>query len=96
MLTRLCAGILSDEQLIHQALPTLRCGHESGGYLHARGIINGELIENGNPDYLRQAIRTSFTTLGGEKSIGLWMYHRIDPNYPLEQSLKPAKETLSE
>lgn len=86
------------EYLIQEALATYKRDPRSlviatrGGCLR----INGELVENGNPDYLRQAIRDSFAALGGNKPIDLWMYHRIDPNYSLAESLKPAQEALAE
>lgn len=55
---------------------------------------NGNWTRNGNPDHLRQTIRVSFESLGGEKPIDLWQYHSPDPNYTIEESLTPAKEAV--
>lgn len=55
---------------------------------------NGDWTRNGNPDHLRETIRTSFEALGGEKPIDVWQYHAPDPNYSIEESLKPAKEAV--
>ncbi|MDX2213855.1 MAG: aldo/keto reductase [Oculatellaceae cyanobacterium bins.114] len=85
------------ELLIRKALTTYT-GDSSQVVVATRGgclRINGELVNNGNPTYLRQAIRKSFEALGGKKPIDLWMYHRPDPNYTVEESLKPAQEALA-
>lgn len=55
---------------------------------------NGDWTRNGNPDHMRETIRTSFEALGGEKPIDVWQYHAPDPNYSIEESLKPAKEAV--
>jgi aryl-alcohol dehydrogenase-like predicted oxidoreductase len=55
---------------------------------------NGNWTRNGNPDHLRQTIRVSFESLGGEKPIDVWQYHAPDPNYTIEESLTPAKEAV--
>lgn len=55
---------------------------------------NGDWTRNGNPEHLRETIRTSFEALGGNKPIDIWQYHAPDPNYSIEESLKPAKEAV--
>ena len=55
---------------------------------------NGTWTRNGNPDHLRQTIRESFEAFGGEKPIDVWQYHAPDPDYKIEESLKPAKEAV--
>lgn len=55
---------------------------------------NGDWTRNGNPDHLRETIKDSFEALGGEKPIDIWQYHSPDPNYSIEESLKPAKEAV--
>lgn len=55
---------------------------------------NGDWTRNGNPDRLREAIRISFESLGGEKPIDVWQYHAPDPNHTIEESLTPAKEAV--
>ncbi|GAC1480042.1 MAG: aldo/keto reductase [Chamaesiphon sp.] len=57
---------------------------------------NGSWTRNGNPDHLRQTIRSSFEALGGQKPIDVWQYHAPDPNYTIEASLAPAKEAVEE
>lgn len=54
----------------------------------------GNWAINGNPDYLRQAIRESHAALGGDRPITLWQHHMIDPNYPIEVSLAPVREAV--
>jgi aryl-alcohol dehydrogenase-like predicted oxidoreductase len=61
-----------------------------GGYTRP----NEEWIAHGNPDHLRQTIAESFTALGGEQPIDLWLLHCVDPNYSLRQSLAPVKEAI--
>ncbi len=62
------------------------------------GLIrpDGNWIRNGNPNHLRETIRTSFEALGGTKPIDVWQYHAPDPNYTIKQALKPAQEAVEE
>ena len=48
---------------------------------------------NGNPDYLRRAAEASLARLGVE-AIGLYQYHRPDPNVPYEDAIGVFKELL--
>lgn len=57
---------------------------------------NGNWTRNGNPEHLRETIRTSFEALGGNKPIDLWQYHAPDPNYTIKAALTPAKEAVEE
>lgn len=57
---------------------------------------DGNWIRNGNPNHLRETIRTSFEALGGTKPIDLWQYHAPDPNYTIKAALTPAKEAIDE
>jgi aryl-alcohol dehydrogenase-like predicted oxidoreductase len=57
---------------------------------------NGSWTRNGNPDHLRETIRTSFEALGGSKPIDVWQYHAPDPDYTIEEALTPAKEAVNE
>jgi aryl-alcohol dehydrogenase-like predicted oxidoreductase len=87
-----------NEQLIANALQQYQ-GETSHVIIATKGGLmrpNGDWTRNGNPDHLRQTIRESFEALGGKKPIDLWQYHAPDPNYPLEKSLMPAKEAMSE
>jgi aryl-alcohol dehydrogenase-like predicted oxidoreductase len=40
--------------------------------------------------------RPPSTALGGEKPIDLWQHHSPDPNVPVEESLKAAKEAVDD
>lgn len=56
---------------------------------------NGNWTRNGNPDHLRETIRTSFEALGGSKPIDIWQYHAPDPDYTIKEALTPTKEAIS-
>lgn len=56
--------------------------------------LNGDWTRNGNPEHLKETIRTSFEALGGEKPIDVWQYHAPDTKYAIEESLKPAAEAV--
>ncbi|MBZ8180918.1 aldo/keto reductase [Oscillatoria salina] len=56
----------------------------------------GSWTRNGNPVHLRETIRLSFESLGGEKPITLWQYHSPDPDYSIEAALTPAKEAVEQ
>ncbi|NMG09801.1 aldo/keto reductase [Brasilonema sp. UFV-L1] len=84
------------EQLIHKALQSYK-GNVSHVIVATKGGLmrpNGNWTRNGNPQHLRETIRTSFKVLGGNKPIDLWQYHAPDPNYNLKESLIPAKEAV--
>lgn len=55
---------------------------------------NGDWTRNGNPDHLRETIKVSFESLGGNKPIYIWQYHAPDPKYTIAESLTPAKEAV--
>lgn len=85
-----------NEKLIHKALQQYD-GDANQILIVTKGGLtrpNGDWVANGNPDYLRQTIQSSFEALGGEKPIDLWLYHSPDPNYSIKESLAPAKEAL--
>jgi aryl-alcohol dehydrogenase-like predicted oxidoreductase len=87
-----------NERLIHKALQQYK-GDLSRVIVATKGGLmrpNGAWTQNGNPDHLRKTIRESFEALGGEKPIDLWQYHSPDPNYAIEDSLKPVKEAVDE
>ncbi|MEC4983799.1 MAG: aldo/keto reductase [Oscillatoria sp. PMC 1068.18] len=56
----------------------------------------GSWTRNGNPDHIRETIRLSFESLGGEQPITLWQYHAPDPDYSIEAALTPAKEAVEQ
>ncbi len=87
-----------NERLIRKALHQYP-GDTSQVVVATKGGLmrpKGAWTQNGNPDHLRQTIRESFEALGGEQPIALWQYHSPDPNYPLQDSLTPAKQAVAE
>lgn len=86
-----------NERLIHKALEQYQ-GDVSQVVVATKGGLmrpNGNWTRNGNPDHLRETIRVSFESLGGEKPIDVWQYHAPDPDYTIEASLAPAKEAVA-
>ncbi len=86
-----------NERLIHQALQTYN-GDASHVVVATKGGLmrpNGNWTRNGNPQHLRETIRISFETLGGDKPIDIWQYHALDPDYTIKESLAPAKEAVA-
>ncbi len=85
-----------NERLIHKAVQ--QYSHDTTNIMIATkgGLMrpNGAWTRNGNPDHLRETIHTSFEALGGDQPIGLWQYHAPDPDYSIEESLKPAREAV--
>lgn len=85
-----------NEQLIRKALSQYH-GDVSHVIVATKGGLmrpNGNWTRNGNPDHLRETIRISFESLGGEKPIDIWQYHAPDPNYTIEESLTPALKAV--
>lgn len=85
-----------NERLIAKALTQYQ-GDRTKIVIATKGGLmrpNGDWTRNGNPEHLRETIRTSFEALGGNKPIDIWQYHAPDPNYSIEESLKPAKEAV--
>lgn len=86
-----------NERLIHKALQTYHRDTSEVIVATKGGLMRpqGNWTRNGNPKHLQQAIRSSFEALGGNKPIDIWQYHAPDPNYTIEESLKPAKEAVA-
>jgi pyridoxine 4-dehydrogenase len=87
-----------NERLIHKALQSYD-GDTSQVIVATKGGLmrpNGNWTRNGNPNHLRETIRTSFEALGGTKPIDVWQYHAPDPDYTIEEALQPAKEAVEE
>lgn len=85
-----------NEKLIAKALKQYQ-GDVSSVIVATKGGLmrpNGDWTRNGNPEHLRETIKISFESLGGEKPIDVWQYHSPDPNYTIEESLTPAKEAV--
>lgn len=85
-----------NERLIHKALQQYH-GDISHVTVATKGGLmrpNGDWTRNGNPDHLRETIKTSFESLGGEKPIDVWQYHAPDTNFTIEESLTAAKEAV--
>lgn len=87
-----------NEQLIAKALQQYQ-GDVSQVTVATKGGLlrpQGSWVRDGNPDRLQEAIEKSFEALGGEKPIDLWQYHAPDPDYPIEDSLAPAKAAMEQ
>lgn len=85
-----------NERLIGKALKQYN-GDTSNVIVATKGGLmrpNGDWTRNGNPDHLRETIKVSFESLGGNKPIDIWQYHAPDPNYTIAESLTPAKEAV--
>jgi aryl-alcohol dehydrogenase-like predicted oxidoreductase len=85
-----------NEKLICKALQSYS-GDTSNVIVATKGGLmrpNQSWTRNGNPDHLRETIRVSFEALGGSKPIDIWQYHSPDPEYSIEESLKPALEAV--
>lgn len=49
---------------------------------------------NGDPVYIKQAIEDSLKRLRLEQ-IALWQLHRVDPNFPIEETLRPVADAVA-
>ncbi|CAA9212363.1 Aldo/keto reductase [uncultured Coleofasciculus sp.] len=87
-----------NERLIAKALQQYQ-GDTSQVIVATKGGLmrpDGNWVRNGNPNHLRETIRTSFEALGGTKPIDVWQYHAPDPNYTIKAALTPAQEAVNE
>ncbi len=85
-----------NERLIRKALDAYE-GDTSGVLVATKGGLmrpGGRWTRNGHPDHLRATIRESHRIFGGP--IQLWQHHAADPDVPLEDSLRAAKEAVEE
>lgn len=85
-----------NERLISKAIQQYN-GDTSNVIIATKGGLmrpNGDWTRNGNPDHLRETIKVSFESLGGNKPIDIWQYHAPDPNYTIAESLTPVKEAV--
>ncbi len=63
-----------------------------GGHLRPG---DGSWTLNGHPDYLKEAAKASLQRLGGD-AIGLYQFHRPDPDVPYEESVGALADLLDE
>jgi aryl-alcohol dehydrogenase-like predicted oxidoreductase len=61
-----------------------------GGHLRPG---DGSWYVDGRPEYLKQAAEASLKRLGGD-AIGLYQFHRPDPNVPYEDSIGAIRDLL--
>lgn len=87
-----------NEMIIAKALRSY--GSDASGVLvatkgGAQRPGDGSWTLDGHPDYLKDAAKASLQRLGGD-AIGLYQYHRPDPDVPYEDSIGALKELLDE
>jgi aryl-alcohol dehydrogenase-like predicted oxidoreductase len=87
-----------NESLIARALGSY--GGDTSGVLVATkgGHLrpgDGSWTQNGDPGYLRQACEASLRRLGVD-AIGLYQFHRPDPNVPYADSIGAIRDLLDE
>ena len=63
-----------------------------GGHLRPG---DGSWMQNGRPDHLKEAAKASLQRLGGD-AIGLYQFHRPDPDVPYAESVGALVELLDE
>ncbi|MCG2612908.1 aldo/keto reductase [Terrimonas sp. NA20] len=82
-----------NESLIADALHP----YKNGVVIATKGGFNrpgpNQWIPNGDPSYIKSNIDGSLQRLKTD-TIDLWQLHRIDPNYPVEETLKPVAEAV--
>ena len=85
-----------NEELIAEALRTWS-GDSSSVFVATKGGHlrpgDGSWTVNGRPEYLKQAAQESARRLGVE-AIGLYQFHRPDPDVPYEESVGALVELL--
>jgi aryl-alcohol dehydrogenase-like predicted oxidoreductase len=86
-----------NESLIAKALASHDRGSEvlvatKGGHLRPG---DGSWTLNGRPEYLKKACEASLSRLGVE-AIGLYQFHRPDPEVPYEESVGAVRDLLDE
>jgi len=55
----------------------------------------GQWYTNGHPDHITRTIDESLKRLGKEQ-LQLWQLHRVDPRFPIEESLAPVAKAVSD
>jgi pyridoxine 4-dehydrogenase len=86
-------GPHTNEILIHDALKddykkiliATKGGYERTG--------PGQWVTNGKPEYIRKAIEGSLKRLQVSQ-IDLWQLHRVDPKFPVEETLAPVADAV--
>ena len=86
-----------NEELIAEALASHAAGKDvlvatKGGHLRPG---DGSWTQDGRPDHLKEAAKASAQRLGVE-SIGLYQFHRPDPDVPYAESIGALVELLDE
>lgn len=83
------------EELIGEALAPYKPGlviATKGGFVRT-GPNQWRML--GQPDYLQQQVEMSLRHLRTDH-LDLWQLHRIDPKFPVEETLKPIKRMQSQ
>ena len=86
-------GPETNEILIHDALGSKydKITIATKGGLERPGP--GKWTPNGNPEYIKNCIEGSLKRLKVDR-IDLWQLHRIDTNFPVEDTLSPVAEAV--
>ncbi len=87
-----------NEQVIGLALKTY--GKDTSHVVVATkgGLIRpgGEWLHDCSSEHLTKAIRGSFEALGGERPIGLWQLHYVDPERTVLEQLTPVIQAIKD
>ena len=60
------------------------------------GLKKGQMIPDGSPENVRRSVEDSLAVLEGKKSIDLFECARVDPNVPIEETIKTLGELVRE
>jgi aryl-alcohol dehydrogenase-like predicted oxidoreductase len=87
-----------NEQVIGLALKTYAKDTSQVVVATKGGLIRpgGEWLHDCSSEHLKKAIRGSFEALGGERPIGLWQLHYVDPDRSLQEQLTPVKQAIQD
>jgi len=87
-------GPHTNEVLIRQALSS----HYADLVIATKGGLErsgpNQWHSNGDPEYIRKAIDGSLQRLGKD-TLQLWQLHRVDPRFPIEETLRPVADAVN-
>ncbi|SFC26182.1 Predicted oxidoreductase [Parapedobacter composti] len=87
-------GPHTNEVLIREALSS----HYADLVIATKGGLErsgpNQWHSNGDPEYIRKAIDGSLQRLGKD-TLQLWQLHRVDPRFPIEETLRPVADAVN-